>query len=70
MADRLCRGCDVYTGYGALGVIDPPPEHALDAAWLASHCWCCGRSEDEVRVRPHPDRPPVPAQHGQSLERP
>lgn len=46
----LCRKCDVFIGYGALGVAKPPDEHADDREWLWSHCWVCCRSRDEIQA--------------------
>lgn len=43
-----CRRDDVFVGFGAAGVITPPPEHETDQAWLAGHCWVCKRSRDEI----------------------
>jgi hypothetical protein len=37
-----CSHCDLFIGYGALGVYLPPEDK--DEDWLRSHCWCCGRS--------------------------
>jgi hypothetical protein len=47
----LCRHCDCYVGLGGAGVFMRP--EGFDQAWLASHCWGCGRSEAEVRERPY-----------------
>ena len=38
--DDYCSRCDLFTGYGALGVFLPP--EGKDEEWLRSHCWCCG----------------------------
>lgn len=48
----LCKRCDVYVGYQALGVVSPPNEHAGDREWLGSHCWVCERSRDEIARAP------------------
>jgi hypothetical protein len=37
----------VYVGYGAVGVAHQP--EGRDGAWLASHCWVCHRSREEIR---------------------
>ena len=47
--DLLCRKCDVFVGYGGAGVVMPPDE---SPEWLASHCWMCKRSADEVAADP------------------
>jgi hypothetical protein len=47
-----CAQDDVFVGSAAAGVVKPPPEHAGDLAWLATHCWVCGRSSDEIRKAP------------------
>lgn len=44
----LCRRCDMFVGFGAAGVYLPP--QGRDVAWLAGHCWVCGRSREEVRA--------------------
>lgn len=44
----LCHRCDVYIGYGALGVAVAPAQHAEDDKWLRSHCWVCERSREEI----------------------
>jgi hypothetical protein len=45
--NSICRKCDLYVGYGGAGVFKPPPDK--DPKWLASHCWSCGRSNEEIR---------------------
>jgi hypothetical protein len=37
---NYCRHCDLFTGYGALGVCRPPG--GQDAGWLRVRCWGCG----------------------------
>jgi hypothetical protein len=44
----LCRHCDVFVGFGAAGVAKQP--EGKDRQWLATHCWVCEKSEDEVRA--------------------
>lgn len=42
----LCKHCDVYVGWGGVGVVKIPqriPKHLLDDI-----CWCCGRSREEI----------------------
>jgi hypothetical protein len=46
----LCRRCDVFVGFGGAGIARQPEGKSVD--WLASHCWVCHRSRDEVRERP------------------
>jgi hypothetical protein len=41
-----CRHCDVFTGYGAAGVVKPPEGKSPE--WLAVHCWMCKRSAAEI----------------------
>jgi thymidylate synthase ThyX len=53
MGELLCKKCDVFIGYGAVGVAKPPVEHQDDAAWLIDHCWVCLRSRAEVLVNPY-----------------
>lgn len=53
MADDLCKYCDVFVGFGAIGVAEPPEEHKDDREWLADHCWVCKRSRAEINVDPH-----------------
>ena len=49
--DRLlCKNCDVYVGYGAVGVVTQPKGKSHE--WLSSHCWMCKR--DAATVRKHP----------------
>jgi hypothetical protein len=43
----LCRHCDVFVGYGAIGVARKPLGRSED--WLRTHCWVCDRSELEIR---------------------
>lgn len=58
-----CDRCNLYVGIGALddGVTatagEASREHLFDEAWLAGHCWGCGREAREIAV----------AQRGQSL---
>jgi hypothetical protein len=47
MAD-LCRHCDVFVGFGGAGVVKQPEGKTME--WLASHCWVCRRSRDEIRA--------------------
>lgn len=47
MMALLCKQDDVFVGYAALGVVLMPEDK--DPDWLASHCWLCGRSDDEIR---------------------
>jgi len=56
----LCRRCDVFVGYFALGVAVPPAEHADDEEWLRSHCWVCRRSRAEIAAAEMPEarKPP------------
>jgi hypothetical protein len=42
-----CRRCDVFAGFGAVGVVKPPADRADDYVWLSSHCWVCGRPDSE-----------------------
>ncbi len=44
-----CAQDDVFVGLAGAGVVLAPAEHADDPAWLATHCWVCGRSADEIR---------------------
>jgi hypothetical protein len=44
-----CARDDVFVGAGGAGVVRPPEDRKDDHAWLASHCWVCGRSSDEIR---------------------
>ena len=44
----LCHHCDLYVGYGASGVFKPPENR--DDSWLKDHCWCCGKSRDEIQM--------------------
>jgi hypothetical protein len=54
----ICRRCDFYVGYGAGGLFKQPQvgEPHFDTGevvtfdWLKDHCWCCGRSEQEIRT--------------------
>jgi hypothetical protein len=48
----LCEHCDIYVGYGAMGVVRMPDQRLSDYTWLASHCWMCCRSADEIRADP------------------
>ena len=48
--DLLCRHCDVFVGWAGAGVVEVPTDKPVD--WLATHCWLCGRSADEVREAP------------------
>lgn len=48
--ETLCQKCDVYVGYGALGVVSMPKDR--DRRWLVSHCWMCKRSAVEVAADP------------------
>jgi hypothetical protein len=43
----LCRRCDVYIGYGGVGVARRPEGKSPE--WLAEHCWVCHRSREEIR---------------------
>ncbi len=47
---RYCRRCDLFTGYGALGVFQKP-ENA-DEEWIRTHCWCCGAHERDCDPAP------------------
>lgn len=49
--DLVCKKCDVYVGFGGAGVIKKPENKTVE--WLATHCWCCGRSVSEVERDPH-----------------
>lgn len=49
MMHDLCRLCDMWIGYAGAGVAEPPTDRRDDPDWLASHCWICGRSRDEIR---------------------
>jgi hypothetical protein len=52
----LCTRCDVFIGYGALGVARIP--EGKPARWLWSHCWVCHRSREEIDAAgPDPDGP-------------
>jgi flavin-dependent thymidylate synthase len=44
--ELLCKKCDVFVGFGALGVAKQPDDKS--AGWLESHCWVCGRSREEI----------------------
>ena len=46
----LCKRCDVFVGYGAVGVVKEPEDR--DHAWKCDHCWMCKRHRDEIRVDP------------------
>lgn len=46
MGELLCRRCDVFVGYGAVGVIRKPAGE--DSEWLRNHCWVCGRSRKQI----------------------
>jgi hypothetical protein len=37
----LCKPCDVFAGYGAIGVVRMPVDK--DEDWLMVHCWLCER---------------------------
>lgn len=41
----LCKRCDVFIGYGGVGVVAMPMK---SSEWLKSHCWMCGRSREEI----------------------
>lgn len=41
-----CRHCDLFTGYGAVGVVRIPVDRDQD--WLCRHCWLCERSIAEI----------------------
>lgn len=43
-----CRPCDVYVGFGAAGIVRVPEDRADDRDWLASHCWMCKRSNEQI----------------------
>jgi flavin-dependent thymidylate synthase len=61
MPDLLCKKCDVYVGFAAEGVVKRRPE-GRDHGWLASHCWVCGRSREEIRrENEERERPPTPS---------
>jgi len=46
---KYCRRCDLYAGYGALGVYSQPEQ---PPEWLATHCWCCGTHISQLQDEP------------------
>jgi len=44
----LCHRCDLFVGYGALGICRPPLNR--DREWLADHCWICFRSRMAIQA--------------------
>lgn len=46
MEELLCKRCDVFVGYGAIGVVRVPEDH--NNQWRLNHCWVCGRSRKEI----------------------
>jgi hypothetical protein len=45
-----CARCDVFIGYGAIGVAKPPAGKTHE--WLSQHCWICHRSRAEIIANP------------------
>lgn len=45
---RQCRHCDLFTGYGAVGIIRAPQAHERDPDWLGSHCWSCEQPVENI----------------------
>ena len=41
----LCRDCDVFVGYGAIGTARMPKQ---SSDWLTVHCWVCERDYTET----------------------
>jgi hypothetical protein len=41
----LCRDCDVFVGFGGVGVAKRP--QGQEFHWLATHCWVCERDYSE-----------------------
>jgi thymidylate synthase (FAD) len=50
--ELLCQGCDVFVGFGAVGVASPPEDKKDDMEWLKDHCWVCRRSREQVESNP------------------
>jgi thymidylate synthase ThyX len=46
----LCKKCDVFVGFGAVGVARQPAFKKQE--WLENHCWICGRSREEIKRDP------------------
>lgn len=46
MARLLCKRCDVFVGYGGLGVVKKPEDVASDE--LFRICWVCRRQAEEI----------------------
>ena len=46
---KYCRRCDLYAGYGALGIYLPPDK---PKDWLTTHCWCCGTHISQLQDAP------------------
>jgi flavin-dependent thymidylate synthase len=51
--ELLCKKCDVFVGFDADGIARRPEEHKDDKEWLATHCWVCGRSREEIEANPY-----------------
>lgn len=49
----VCKYCDVFVGFGGAGAAMQPEGKTME--WLASHCWVCHRSRDEIRASGHLD---------------
>lgn len=43
----LCKRCDVYVGFGAVGVVEPP-QGVTDPDQLNNMCWVCRRTGAEI----------------------
>jgi hypothetical protein len=44
--NNYCSKCDLFIGYGALGVFQEPKDRNKE--WKRNHCWGCERSREEI----------------------
>jgi hypothetical protein len=53
----ICKRCDLYVGYGAVGRMEPPA--GTSTTWRTEHCWNCHRSLQEILSDPRGRRGPA-----------
>lgn len=57
--ELLCKRCDVFVGFGAMGVVREPVD--IPEAELGDRCWVCKRTRAQVEADPHGREAPAPS---------